>query len=124
MKCQYCGKETELVDSGVIYGKSYGLIYRCCPCDAYVGCHPRTYKPLGTVANKELREWRKKAHSIFDPMWKAKIKRDKCSKLVARNAAYKWLAEQLNLPVEDTHIGMFNVEQCKRVIEICSTYYK
>lgn len=25
--CDYCGRETEYVDSKVIYGKSYGKIY-------------------------------------------------------------------------------------------------
>ena len=35
--CDYCGRETEYVDSKVIYGKSYGKIYLCRNCMAYVG---------------------------------------------------------------------------------------
>ena len=36
--CPYCGKESELIDSTEIYnGKSYGKMYICRPCDAYVG---------------------------------------------------------------------------------------
>lgn len=34
--CDYCGRETEYVDSKVIYGKSYGKIYLCRNCMAYV----------------------------------------------------------------------------------------
>lgn len=45
--CDYCGRETEYVDSKVIYGKSYGKIYLCRNCMAYVGVHKGTDKPLG-----------------------------------------------------------------------------
>ena len=35
-----------------------------------------------------------------------------------RNAAYAWLAQKMGLPVEKTHIGMFDVGQCRKAIEI------
>ena len=35
-----------------------------------------------------------------------------------RKAAYGWLAEQMGLPIEKTHIGMFDVPQCQEVIKI------
>lgn len=68
--CDYCGRETEYVDSKVIYGKSYGKIYLCRNCMAYVGVHKGTDKPLGRLANAELRNWKKAAHAVFDPLWK------------------------------------------------------
>ncbi len=111
--CPYCGLPAELADSKEIYGKSYGMIYICRPCDAYVGCHGRGDTPKGTLADAELREWRKKAHRAFDPIWKTGKYRYR------RNAAYSWLADMLGLPVEKTHIGMFDVAACKRVIEVC-----
>ena len=40
--CPYCGKPTEFVDSSVIYGRSYGMIYLCRDCRAYVGVHKGT----------------------------------------------------------------------------------
>ncbi|MFP4336390.1 MAG: zinc-finger-containing protein [Halothece sp.] len=122
--CPYCRQKTSFVDSSVIYGKSYGMIYICFECDAYVGCHKGTDQAKGSLANQYLRELRKKAHSFFDPLWKAKMKRDNCSKNDARNAAYDWLSKQLGTPRYRTHIGMFNEEQCQQVIEICSTYYR
>ena len=64
--CDYCGRETEYVDSKVIYGKSYGKIYLCRNCMAYVGVHKGTDKPLGRLANAELRNWKKAAHAVFD----------------------------------------------------------
>jgi hypothetical protein len=107
--CPYCGKKPKLVDSSIVYGKSYGLIYYCKPCDAYVGTHKDTEKPLGRLANKELRYFKKLAHSFFDSIWHQKI--------MNRHGAYKWLSEIMVLPPEHTHIGMFDVDQCKKVVE-------
>lgn len=111
--CDYCGSEAVLVEDSEIYGRSYGhKCWLCRRCNAYVGCHRGTNKPLGRLANADLRRWKTAAHDAFDPLWKyGKFKH-------RRNAAYAWLAEQMNLPVDKTHIGMFDVGQCKRVIEI------
>jgi len=46
------------------------MIYLCRSCDAYVGVHKGTDKPKGRLANAELREYKKKAHSAFDPLWR------------------------------------------------------
>ena len=113
MNCPYCGKQAELKDSSIIYGRSYGLVYICQDfpkCDSFVGVHKGTHTPLGRMANKELREWKKLAHFYFDGAWKrAKVSRDR---------AYRTLAVKMGLPIEKAHIGMFDVEQCKRVVEI------
>lgn len=122
--CPYCNCESELIDSKEIYGRSYGMAYRCPSCSAYVGCHNGTTNALGRLANKELRDCKQKAHAVFDPLWKAKIKKDGCSKHEARKAGYAWLAKELNIDIEDCHIGMFNVQQCQKVYELCLPYYK
>lgn len=111
--CDYCHSLTEFVDSSEVYGTSYGMIYLCRPCNAYVGTHKGTDKPLGRLANAELRRWKINAHNAFDPLWKYGKFRGR------RNTAYAWLAEQMGLPVEKTHIGMFDVPQCRQVVEIC-----
>jgi hypothetical protein len=111
--CDYCGRKAEYVDSKVVYGRSYGMIYLCRNCMAYVGVHKGTDKPLGRLANAELRYWKKAAHAAFDPLWKyGRFKG-------YRNAAYGWLSEQMELPVDKTHIGMFDVAQCKKAVQIC-----
>lgn len=118
--CPYCGVPAKLVDSLEVYGRSYGMIWLCRPCDAYVGVHfgHSTYKPLGTLAKKELRRLRQLTHQWFDPLWELKMKRDNVSKHEARRAAYEWLAEQLGISLEECHIGMFNEARCKHVIRI------
>lgn len=112
--CDYCGRQAEYVDSKIIYGKSYGMVYLCRNCMAYVGVHKGTDKPLGRLANAQLRYWKKQAHAAFDPLWKSGRFRG------YRNAAYAWLADKMELPVEETHIGMFDVDQCKRAVRICN----
>lgn len=110
--CDYCGRRAEYVDSKAIYGTSYGMMYLCRNCMAYVGVHKGTDKPLGRLANAELRKWKKNAHAAFDPLWQYGPFKHR------RKAAYRWLAKQMGLPVDQTHIGMFDVGQCKQVIEI------
>lgn len=73
MICPYCNKEAKWCENKEIYGKNYGksfMCYYCKDCNAYVGCHQNTKTPLGTMANAGLREWRKKAHNVIDPLWK------------------------------------------------------
>lgn len=107
--CPYCDGPAVLVDSAEVYGRSYGKMWLCRPCKAYVGVHKGTDKPLGTLANAELREWRKRAHAAFDLLWK--------SRRMSRGKAYRKLMQIVGVCHENAHIGMFNIEQCKKLIE-------
>lgn len=122
--CPYCQGGTEYIDSSQIYGKSYGMVYICRPCDAYVGVHDGTNQALGRLANKELRYWKKQAHAFFDPLWQRKIKVACISRTQARKSAYKWLSKELGIPHEYTHIGMFDIKECQKTVEICRKYTK
>lgn len=119
--CPYCGAGSELIDSIEVYRISYGPMYICRPCNAYVGCHKGTTNALGRLANKELREWKIKAHAVFDPLWKRKMQQG-FSKTKSRHKAYTWLASELGIRYRDCHIGFFDVDTCKSVVEICSKY--
>ena len=115
MICPYCNGEATCRDSSLIYGRSYGPAWICTrypECDAYVGCHPGTQKPLGRMANSELRDWKQRTHRAFDPLWK--------SGRMTRTAAYRWLAAQLGIAFEECHVGMFDVEHCRRAVEVAS----
>jgi hypothetical protein len=114
-KCPYCGEPPQFVDSAVIYGRSYGMMYLCSPCNAYVGVHKKTNKPLGRLANAELREWKKKAHEVFDQLWKG-YRGGKPR--MSRSEAYAWLAKELDVPPEHCHIGMFNCRMCQLTIDM------
>lgn len=113
--CTYCHKPSELVNGDVIYpGRPdlyEKLFWFCDPCQAWVGCHPGTCNPLGRIANAELRRAKVAAHSAFDPIWK--------SGHMPRRKAYSWLSKQLGILPEQTHIGMFDAELCRRVVQVC-----
>ena len=106
--CPYCGKPTIYVDSSIIYGTSYGTIYLCEDCEAFVGVHKGTDKALGRVAKRELRQLKREAHKYFDLIWQLKY--------MTRYDAYGWLSNLLDLPREYTHIGMFQESTCETVI--------
>ena len=114
--CPYCGNKSNLVSGNDIYPHRLDLgklnFYMCKPCDAYVGTHKGTIIPLGRLANKELRAWKRKAHDAFDPIWK--------SKDMGRRQAYYWLADKLDIPKNDCHIGDFDTDTCRKVVDICS----
>lgn len=111
--CQYCMRPAKFMDSAPLYGgKSYGMVWACLPCQAWVGVHkgdPNS-KPLGKLANKELRIAKMMAHAAFDPLWK--------SGRMTRTEAYQHLSSLLGVPKEEAHIGMFNVPQCMQVVKL------
>ena len=87
------------------------MIYLCRPCDSYVGVHKGTDNAKGRLANKELRKWKIDTHAAFDPIWKADLNKGE-PKHVVRNRVYARLSKEMNLPITETHIGYFDIEQC------------
>ena len=66
--CPYCDGVIEFLSSSesIYHGRDYGPVYICKPCQAWVGCHRGTIKPLGRLADKELRRAKIAAHDAFD----------------------------------------------------------
>ncbi len=119
--CRYCGGKIEMTDAREIYGDAVerlGLekekIYLCRTCNARVGCHKGTERPLGNVANEVLRLKRRETHDVFDAFWRRKG--------LSRTQAYQWLAEQLRLPESRAHNASFEMDECQRVIDLCGRY--
>lgn len=113
--CPYCTGFASLQSSAIIYGKNIGKMYICNAyprCDSYVGAHRGSLKPLGTLANKELRQWRIKTHEEFDSLWSKYTNRKR-----ARSIEYSKLSKHLGILNVDCHIGGFDIEICKEVIE-------
>lgn len=111
--CPYCGQKAQLVDSKEIYRQSYGMMWLCRPCEAYVGVHrdSKKFKPLGTLANAELRKLRNETHRVFDPLWKNNPRR-------TRKEAYALLANLMQIPPEQCHVAMFDKSRCLKAIEL------
>ena len=126
MRCQYCGNKAHLTTGDRIYTHRLELahlyFWRCLPCDAYVGCHRKgAYVnelkresdgtiPLGTLANRELRLHRSRAHAAVDTLWREQG--------MKRTLVYDRLAKLMQIPADECHIGMFDVERCKEAVRL------
>lgn len=114
IKCPYCDSPADFIDSNRYYSSkmSYGMIYICRPCDAVVGVHGNTAKPLGTLAKPTLRSLRKCCHEILDKMWK----RGKMN----RYEAYHHLSQIMDMTKDEAHIGLFREQDCIKFLALKS----
>jgi hypothetical protein len=127
-RCPYCGSAATFHENSArfYHGHDYGPVWACVSCQAWVGCHPNTHRPLGRLADAELRKAKIAAHAAFDPLWQEKYRRrliergPDYKKFYARGSGYKWLAFQLGIDKKQCHIGLFDVETCRRVVEVCT----
>lgn len=116
-KCPNCGNIVFLVNNREIYGREYGdwpYAYRCTDhrgCDSYVGLHPNTDLPLGTLADKPTRDARK-TYKAFFFQWQRLNN-------WSRKQAYAWLAQRLGITIEQCHWGFFSVAQAELAGSIC-----
>lgn len=115
-RCNCCGSnDVRLIENLEIYGKSFGkwpYAYYCfgeSGCAAYVGLHPYTIAPLGTLADGSTRDKRKEAKNLFH---------DRMERLErTRTESYKELAEVMNMEKVDCHFALFDYNTCERVIK-------
>ena len=115
VKCPYC-------DSDIVYNDSKKKYY-CSnypKCDSYTGVHPGTNIPVGRLSNSNLRGLKCEVHGYFDPLWKDSINRGNKD---GRTLGYQWLSKEMNIPVEETHIGWFDEEKCLHAIAVCKPWY-
>lgn len=116
-ECPHCGECCGIVNNAEIYGREYGTwpwAVLCSGCGAYVGLHPFTGIPLGTLATAPIRDARRRAKAAFNPLW------EQCG--MTRSGAYAWLADALGITnVEECHIGWFDVDRCNAVIAAVKT---
>ena len=116
---RYCGGAVRLVSASKVYGPAAAArlgierqsFYQCQNCNARVGCHPGSTRPLGNLANEALRMKRMETHHVFDSFWKERG--------MSRTQAYKWMAKKMRLSEELAHIGGFEIDRCQKLIKLC-----
>lgn len=121
--CRYCGGAT--VASIIKKVRRDDKAVRICwDCDAWVGCHEETGVPFGMVAKEDLRRARILAHEYFDPIFKSGLVKILMPGFIKdtswRQKSYIWLASQLSIPVDECHIGMFDIDFCVKTAAICN----
>ena len=115
--CNLCGGKVILCSNARIYhGREYGsgLCYYCRSRGAYVGTHkPRPQEAMGLLADEPMRRGKKMCHALFDPLWQGKEPARR-----ARVEAYRWLAGEMGIALEDCHFGYFNIHQLRQAYRI------
>lgn len=117
--CNCCGESAiVLCNNREIYnGQSYGnwpYAYRCIACKAYVGLHPDTDLPLGTLADSGTREARRVGKDLFHKITELFFGND-------RSQAYGWLAVTMAIKPAVCHFSMFDESEACRAAEVCYT---
>ena len=88
-----------------------------------LGVHQGTDKALGRLSNASLRQAKKNAHDYFDQIARTSkinsIWQRYLPQTSNREKAYIWLSLQLKIPRDKCHIGMFDIADCQKVIQIC-----
>lgn len=141
--CQHCRTEcTDRFGSEIFPGRpelADKIVWVCVYCGARVGTHEDGKdkgKPLGTAANAELRKARQFVHGVLDPLWldaykepeyesarreKDEGERRKALAIIKRTArvrVYEYLAAQMELEFDRTHVALFDLEQCRQAYRI------
>ena len=115
--CRYCAGPVKCVNNATVYGRPFGdwpYMYLCSDCGAYVGLHPFTALPLGTLADADLRHARKINKGAFERIWQ--------DGYMSRTEAYAWLAQQLGITQAECHFGLFEADRCRKAFEVCVLY--
>lgn len=119
IKCPYCGSQAFLRLASVVHertapGEEVYVCARYPACDAYVSTHHSSHLPMGTLADKSLRQKRRQAHIALNQLSERG--------LMTRKEAYRWLQVQLGLPESEAHIGRFSAFRCEQVIDLCGRF--
>jgi hypothetical protein len=116
--CVECDKKItpRLVYGNVVYPKSPKLAHKrfwqCVSCKNFVGCHENANKnkmrPLGVIANRELKQARIAIHNVIDPIWR--------NGKLTRSEIYASLGRELGYPY---HTGeLRSMEEARRVYKL------
>ncbi|TDB41635.1 zinc-finger-containing protein [Photorhabdus luminescens] len=116
-ECRYCYADVTIIHHEKIFGKAYSKwpwLYICTSCGAYVGMHPYTDIPLGTLADKATRNARLSSKRYFEQIWQ--------SGKLTRTEAYRWLAGKLRINTHQCHFAWFDADMCERAKNICMEF--
>ena len=111
--CCQCATETQcrLTGGPEVYPHRKDLadkrFWRCRECRNYIGCHPGTERPLGSIPTPALRTVRMRIHGVIDPLWK--------SKRASRGKIYAEMSALLGYPFHTSEIN--NEAEGRRALE-------
>lgn len=105
-------RSCRLVSGKIIYFNRGDLwnkkFYQCPLCKGYVGCHPDTRVPMGTIPTPELRKLRADIHVEIDPIWRKGY--------MMRSAVYQEISDRLGKAFHSAEIN--SVDEAHLVLQI------
>lgn len=118
--CVECDKDIEAktVTGSMVYPNNpkvrFDKFWMCNHCKNFVGCHKRAnknkMKPLGVIANKELKQARIMIHNLIDPIWRQeKMKRGEVYAVISSELGYTYHTGELR-----------SLEEARRVWKIAA----
>jgi hypothetical protein len=115
VRCPYCAAAAVLRDGSYVHGEMNrgGKLYVCArfpACNAYVGAYAN-HKPMGTLADGNLRHKRIETHRLFDRLWKQGI--------MSRSGAYNWMRAKFGMSADQAHIAQFSEYMCEALMTEC-----
>ena len=66
--------------------------------------------PVGVPADARTRKLRHEVHNLLDKLYKGP------RSIMSENRAREWMARILGRDVENAHVGLFDANDCKRII--------
>lgn len=105
-----------LVPANTKYGTRWSCIVEGCTVVCWSGS-------TSTPADYETRQARHQVHELLDPLWEDPdgpfCEGERPNRRgVRRSRAYRWLSEQLGKELDKTHIGYFDLQECRKAIEL------
>ena len=114
INCPYCGAPAICRPASTVHGaatwQKSSYLYLCSrwpACDSYVAAHKKDHRPMGSLANTNLRRKRIQAHQSLEEL--------RQNRHMEKWAVYLWLQGKLQMDPDQVHIGMFSEEMCDRV---------
>lgn len=122
-KCPYCGGKPKYISGNKLYNKNIGMIYVCENCDAYIGVYGSTKRPLGRLANSELRKKKQETNYYINAIIQKAVKKGQ-HRSEAKKSTLKWLGNNLEVDVTHMQTNMFDIDLCEETIKLCKPYCK
>ena len=116
--CHVCNKK---VYPELIYGEKFyphrkdlfnKSFWQCTYCNSFVGCHPNTKLPLGSIVGPLVKKMRIQVHYILDNILQNNI--------ISRSQLYKELSNKLGYTYHTANIR--NTKEAYIILDILSTY--
>lgn len=106
--CPYCDQRASLMLASTAFADRPKLdgrkVWLCIRCDAWALAGPNG-APQSSLANRELRDARNDVRNLLDRL--ARRRR------LSRDQRLHWLAQRCDWPVSETHVGAFDLAQCR-----------